>query len=660
MSTFFDLSRFTPHGFCLAWDPGLVRLIAISDVLIALSYFSIPAALLVFLRRRHDLAFKPVFGLFAAFILACGSTHVMGAVTLWVPAYRLDGWINALTATLSVATAITLWPLLPQALALPSPAALRRLNEALACEVELRDEVAGQLRDSEARQRLQYARTPAALHVVDGQGHLLDVSDRWLALTGYTRAEVIGQAIYNFYTGPTKAIAMRNFANDRNTVQARVCERQFLCRDGKIRDLEVYIQPERDSEGRVRRILAAVTDVTARKEAEAALQASEDRLRQSQKMEAVGQLTGGIAHDFNNLLTTIMGSLELLQQRSTLDERSTRLAANALEGSRRAARLTSQLLSFSRRQRLAPETLHPRHVIDGIQDLLARTLGDSADLDIRLPPDTWPLIADRNQLESALLNLVINARDAVGGRGRVRLTVKNRTIEVSPAHAADAQPTGDFVSISVLDDGVGMTEEVQAHAFEPFFTTKGPGAGTGLGLSQTYGFVTQSGGAIRIKSAPGCGAEIEMLLPRAPSEIQAGRAPEHTAIARDGQGEHILVVEDDALVRQTIADALRIRGYTVTEAPDGQAALKLLEHPPAAPFALLFTDVVMPGGLSGVDLALQARERHASLPVLFASGYASASILDAWPEPVDLLAKPYSPEQLAARIAARLDMNAMA
>jgi PAS domain S-box-containing protein len=660
MNGLFDLSRFTPHGFCLAWDPGLIWLLAGSDTLIALAYFSIPAALVVFLRHRRDLAFKPVFALFAAFILACGATHVMGAVTLWVPAYRLEGFVNAITAVLSVSTATMLWPLLPGALTLPSPEALRRVNAALAFEVVRRDEVACRLRESEERQRRIYARTPAALHAIDDEGRLIDVSDRWLELTGYTRDEVIGQSIFQFFSPATREIGWRNFFKLKQGLGDPVGERQFLCRDGTVRDIEVKFEPERDSSGKLLRIMAAITDVTARKEAEAALHVAEERLRQAQKMEAVGQLTGGIAHDFNNLLTTIMGSLELLQQRASLDERSVRLAANALEGSRRAARLTSQLLSFSRRQRLAPEALRPCEVIEGIHDLLARTLGDGTTLAVSLPDETWMLLADRNQLEAALLNLVINARDAVRGGGNVRIEICNISVGGAAEGIEDGLPPGDYVAVCVCDDGVGMTEEVRARAFEPFFTTKGPGAGTGLGLSQTYGFVTQSGGTIRIDSATGRGTRIEMLLPRAEGPDAAADAANNAGQARGGKGEHILLVEDDALVRQTMAEALRGRGYMVTEASDAAEAIHLLDGAaPPSPFSLLFTDVVMPGGLTGVDLALRARRSHATLPVLFATGYSSAAVLDAWPEPVDVLPKPYSPEQVAARIAAKLDMKEM-
>jgi PAS domain S-box-containing protein len=600
-----------------------------------------------------------VFALFAAFILACGTTHVFGALTLWVPAYRLQGAVNAMTALLSVATAVMLWPLLPKALALPSPSSLRRVNDALAHEVQRRDLAARLLRESEARQKRLYARTPAALHAVDAEGNLLEVSDCWLVLTGYTREEVIGRNIASFYSSESQAAMRQKFADIKAGSDSTFCERQLRRRDGAIRDVEVHYEPERDEAGKLLRIMAAVTDVTARKQAEAALRVTEEHLRHAQKMEAVGQLTGGIAHDFNNLLTTIMGSLELLQQRAALDERSLRLTSNALEGSRRAARLTSQLLTFSRRQRLAPEPLVPEQIVDGIRDLLARTLGDGITLEVVLPEESWTFLADRNQMEAALLNLVINARDAIPGPGgHVRIDVSNRAVGVEEAASEpDPLPPGDYVVISVSDDGIGMNPEVQARAFEPFFTTKGPGAGTGLGLSQTYGFVTQSGGAIRVESAPGRGTRIDILLPRA---AEAGMQPvvaEPVLHMMEGAGEHILLVEDDDLVRHTMAEALRGRGYRVTSACNGIEALGLFDTVPEPDFALMFTDIVMPGGINGVDLANRARKRRPALPVLFATGYSSASTLAAWPEPVDLLPKPYSPEQAAARIAAKLDVR---
>jgi signal transduction histidine kinase/ActR/RegA family two-component response regulator len=386
-------------------------------------------------------------------------------------------------------------------------------------------------------------------------------------------------------------------------------------------------------------------------QAEATRRASEERLRQAQKMEAVGQLTGGIAHDFNNLLTTVIGSLELMRSRRTLDADNDALAANALASAERGARLTGQLLAFSRRQRLAPTALSLAAVVAGIRDLLERTLG--ANIDLRVAPADplqWHVLADRNQLEMALLNLVINARDAIGERnGAVRIDFTHQDIGSGTVNGADAAalPPGDYVTISVWDNGAGMTPDVLARAFEPFFTTKQPGTGTGLGLSQAYGFASQSGGTLTIESAPGQGTRAAIILPRAVQAALAEARPKGPP--QPGRGETILVAEDDALVRDTVAESLRDLGYTVLTACDGTDALAVLERAPG--MDLLFTDVTMPGPLNGVALALAARMRWPRLKILFTSGYSDRDVLAQWPETLDVLQKPFNQGELAHRIA---------
>jgi PAS domain S-box-containing protein len=649
------IADFTPHGFCLAWDPGLIWLQAGSDLLIAAAYYSIPAALLIFLRRRRDLAFRPLFGLFAAFILACGTTHVLAVVTLWQPLYWLDGAIKAVTAALSVATAIVMWPLIPRAVSLPSASELRALNDQLAHEVGERDAAVLKLRESEGKLRQLYARTPAVLHATDPRGVLLDVSDRWLDLFGYARPQVIGRNITDFFAPEQRGAVATHLAALGAGRGALHTERMILCSSGEVRITEAVHELEYDSAGRLLRVLVALTDVTARKQAEAALQASEERLRHAQKMEAVGQLTGGIAHDFNNLLTTVMGSLELLDRQAILDPRGKRLAGNALEGTRRAARLTSQLLTFSRRQRLAPEALAPANVVAGIHDLLMRSVGERITLGLVPPaPGQWNLLADRNQLEVALVNLVINARDAIETSGTVTIEFANRSLTAADIEhlTPDAVAPGDFVSITVTDNGRGMPPDVLARAMEPFFTTKPAGAGTGLGLPQTYGFVSQSGGAITLASTPGSGTSVELLLPRAVASLQEPAPPPLMPEIGAGHGEVILLAEDDPLLRETVTLALENQGYAVIGAADGDTALALLRQ--GGKVDLLFTDVMMPGGLNGVALAQAARALRPSLKILFASGYSERQVLEVWPEGLDLLAKTYSLEALSSRVAACL------
>ncbi|HEX8526180.1 ATP-binding protein, partial [Allosphingosinicella sp.] len=374
---------------------------------------------------------------------------------------------------------------------------------------------------------------------------------------------------------------------------------------------------------------------------------AEDALRQAQKMEAVGQLTGGIAHDFNNLLTPILGGLELIASRVE-EPRLKRVAETALESSRRGAKLTGQLLAFSRIQRLSMKPVEVNGVIANMQRILAHTIGAAIEIRTELAPDSARAVCDENQLENAVLNLAINARDAMPDGGVLTISTALAVEEDAP----DLEP-GDYVCVSVEDDGEGMAEDVLARAIEPFFSTKPLGKGTGLGLAQVYGVARQSGGTVRIDSAPGRGTRVRILLPRAPAaeavQSDSERAePDRGPAAR---GARILVVDDDEDVRTFLADALEDLGHSPTSCGSGEAALAEIG---ARPPHLVLLDFAMPG-MNGAEVAREARLLRADLPILFVTGYAESEQLEAaLGRDVRILRKPFTIDELAAAIAASL------
>jgi signal transduction histidine kinase len=384
----------------------------------------------------------------------------------------------------------------------------------------------------------------------------------------------------------------------------------------------------------------------------------EDRLRQSQKMESVGQLTGGIAHDFNNMLAVVVGNLHLLRRRAARGETDLdRFVTGALDGAQRAANLTHRLLAFARLQPLAPKPVDANRLLAGMADLLRRTLGEAIRVDIARTPGLWETHADPSQLENAILNLAVNARDAMPNGGALSVTAANVSVTDSDAPWHGGAEPGDYVLIAVTDTGTGMPEEVAARAFDPFFTTKELGRGTGLGLSQVHGFAHQSGGHVTIHSELGSGTTIRLFLPRFAAtgdEPPPDLAPADTA-PRPGRAEEtVLVVEDEDRVRQFVVSALRELGYTAIGANGPGQALKLLDGNPGV--RLLLTDVVMPE-MNGRRLAEEARRRRPGLRVLFASGYAPADVMQAdLPGPgAAILAKPFSLDALAQKVREALD-----
>jgi signal transduction histidine kinase len=526
----FDPSGLTPHGFCLLWEPGLLWLHALADICVGLAYFSIPAALFVFLRRRPDLVFRPVFWLFAAFILLCGGGHFIEVLTLWVPAYGIEGLVKAATAVVSIITAIALWHLLPDALSLPSPSQMR--------------------------------------------------------------------------------------------------------------------------------------------DATAALVESEARLRQAQKMEAIGQLTGGVAHDFNNMLQGISGSIELMHRRieqGHADE-ALRFVETARRSVVRASSLTHRMLAFARRQALTPRPVEPDQLVQGMAELIRRTVGLQVRLELPAYAGRSAALCDANELESALLNLAINARDAMPQGGTLTIAARDRDVAADDTAAPQDATPGRYVEFLVADTGTGMEPEVLERAFEPFFTTKPPGRGTGLGLSQIYGFAQQSGGFVRIESTLGAGTVVHLFVPRVERQTGTDAAPARTANGHGAGddtspasvetrgaplGATVLVIEDETTVRVQLVASLADLGCSVLAARDARAGIALAQS--QRRLDLLVTDVGLPGS-NGLEAAEAIRRLHPGMPVLLITGYAPTLRDDVTLAPhTDILNKPFDLEALAGRVRALLE-----
>jgi signal transduction histidine kinase/CheY-like chemotaxis protein len=420
---------------------------------------------------------------------------------------------------------------------------------------------------------------------------------------------------------------------------------RYRCKDGSYRWISWVGVPE---DGMV---YCTGRDITEEKAAEEELAKAQEALRQSQKMEAVGQLTGGIAHDFNNLLAGISGSLELLERRLTEGRYGgiERYIVGAQSSARRAAALTQRLLAFSRRQTLDPKPTNANRLISGMEELIRRTVGPSVEVEVVGAGGLWTTKVDPSQLESALLNLCINARDAMPNGGHITIETANKWLDERAARERELPP-GQYISLCVTDTGSGMAPDVIAHAFDPFFTTKPLGQGTGLGLSMIHGFVRQSGGQVRIYSELGQGTTMCLYLPRFVGEIDEADVPETLHDADLGRGETILVIDDEPTVRMLMVEVLEEAGYAAVEAGDGLTGLKILQSD--ARIDLLISDVGLPGGMNGRQVADAARAFRPDLKVLFVTGFAeNATIGHGHLDPgMQVIAKPFVMAALANKV----------
>jgi PAS domain S-box-containing protein len=494
------------------------------------------------------------------------------------------------------------------------------------------------LRSSEERFRALYRGTPLPLQSLDGKGMIQQVSYTWLDLLGYPEEEVIGRAFANFLT-PESADRFQGadwrelMQNDRQEPK----EYQAMTRSGQVLDLVAAGRVERDDQGQVVHVVGGLTDVTARKRAEEAL-------RQTQKIEAIGQLTGGVAHDFNNLLAVVLGNLELLRKRLPAnDPKLVKLVEGASEGARRGAALTQRLLAFARRQDLRQEAVDVPKLVVGMTELLQRSLGPLIEVRTHFPLGLPCAFVDPNQLELAILNLAVNARDAMPGGGRIEIAAAE--VEADLFNPQGLAP-GRYVRLCVTDEGAGMDASTLAKAAEPFFTTKGVGKGTGLGLSMVLGFAAQSGGRLELNSALGEGTTAELLLPTAAVATPPAEPRPLRSVA-DAPARTVLVVDDDPLVLANTMAMLEDLGHGVQGASNGAEAISLIDH--GVPFDVVVSDQLMPG-LTGVELAQALRTRWPGLPVLIVSGY--AELEPELAQGLTLLRKPFGQAALAEAVEA--------
>ncbi|MFT4438734.1 PAS domain S-box protein [Caballeronia sp. 15715] len=506
------------------------------------------------------------------------------------------------------------------------------------------------LRQSEQQFRmLVQGVTDYAIYMLDASGRVTNWNSGAQRIKGYSKDEIVGTHFSRFYTEEDRAKGLPEKALLTAASEGRFESEGWRVRkDGTRFFAHVVIDPIRDAAGEFFGYAKITRDITEKQNTAAALKRTEQALQQSQKMETIGKLTGGVAHDFNNLLQIISGNLQLLGADLAGNERAQRRLDNALAGVARGAKLASYLLAFGRRQALDPKVVNIGRFVVAMEDMLRRSLGETIEVETAVSGGLWNTLVDTAQVENALLNLSINARDAMNGVGKLTIEVGNAFLDDVYARAHAEVSAGQYVMLAVTDTGTGMTPEVLSQAFEPFFSTKPEGKGTGLGLSMVYGFVKQSGGHIKIYSELGHGTIVKLYLPRSLDAEDV--APLQNTQVIVGGTETILVAEDDDQVCETVVEMLRGLGYQVLKAKDAAGALTILES--GIKIDLLFTDVVMPGLLRSPDLARKARVRLPNIAVLFTSGYTQNAIvhggrLDAG---VELLSKPYTREDLARKV----------
>ncbi len=661
-----------PHLYCYLGNTALAWTQVAADSFIGLGYLFISATLVyLVIRAKADLPFHSLFLAFGLFIVACGASHFLEIVTVWKPVYVMEAAVKVLTALASVTTAVMLPFAVPQVMALIQKArmsderrvlleatllerdaaqgALRKsniileqkvserteeiskINDDLKVEISERRRSEGELRQSEERFSKAFHRSPLPMSIFTRSGQCyLDVNDAFLALVGFERHAVVGREATDlgFWIDPQERITMINLLTERGRVLWFPAK--ILGKGGAIKDATFWA--EEVEIGGESCVLAITQDTTETKRLQAQFQ-------QAQKMEAIGRLAGGVAHDFNNILGVIIGYSDLSLETSDL---AVSVASNLRQiktASLRGAGLTRQLLAFSRRQVVSLKVLDLNAVVNDVRKMLMRVVGDDITLLFRPSVPLVSIMADKGQVEQVLMNLVINARDAMPDGGEI--TIETSRVALGGSYR-EHEPViaGEYVMLSVRDNGSGMSEATQARIFEPFFTTKQPDKGSGLGLASVYGIVKQSSGHIWVKSELGQGTAFTLYFP-----LVKGHAEDVSTTLVGGESvggsETILLVEDEPSLRAVTAAALESVGYRVLQARDAAEAIRLLEES-REPIHLVVTDVIMPG-MSGVELSKRIKLRKPELKVMFISGYGGEHFAEQMSEMPDavLVEKPF-------------------
>jgi len=677
-------SDFMAHGYCYLWRPEIVWLHVVSDTLITLAYYSIPITLVYFVRKRRDLPFHWMFLMFGAFILGCGTTHLMEVWTIWHGTYRFAGVVKLITAGLSISTAAVLVPLIPRALALPSPVQLEAANQLLEQEIhnrqrtdkefhelneslerrvlertaqlesanqELQTEISHRKR-AEERFRLAVESAPNAMVIVNHQGKIVLVNSQTEKLFGYQRDELIGQVVDvlvpHQFRDRHPGYRADFFAHSEVRPMGRGRDLHGLRKDGSEFPVEIGLNPIETDQGTW--VLSAIVDITERKRAEEERKRLEAQMQHAQKLESLGVLAGGIAHDFNNLLVSILGNAGLALMELAPESPARGTVQSIETAALRTAELTRQLLAYSGKGKFLVQPLNLSRLVEEMAHLLRISMSKRAVFRTRLAANLPSIEADVAQVQQVVMNLITNASEALGDNGEI--IVCTGVIDADRAYLSEAfldenLPEGRYVYLEVIDTGSGMDKETRDRIFDPFFTTKF--TGRGLGLAAVLGIVRGHRGAIRVCTEPRQGTTIKVLFPASEQPVPGSELGPQGAEVWRGGGT-VLVVDDEEGVRSVASKALAMVGFTVIDAADGHVGVELFREYANEIVAVLL-DMTMPR-MSGEEAFRAIRSIRPDIKVILSSGYNEQESISLFQSKglAGFIQKPYQPRKLLEKI----------